>query len=100
MAKQVTAYQGYEIYADYDANAPDTKGLLLCDTEELAIAVCEKLNETPRKWGNMAFVEGYEWSKSFQHRPVIRLNDDFPKTIEEVMANVEVGDDEDEDSED
>jgi hypothetical protein len=100
MAKQVTAYQGYEIYADYDANAPDTKALLRCDTEELAQEVCDKLNETPRKWGNMAFVEGYEWSKSFSYRVSYSEQDDFPKTVEEVMADVEVGDGEDEDSDD
>ena len=89
MAKQVTAYQGYAVFADYDGNAPDTADQLLCDTEELAKQVCDHLNTDPQKWGNLAFVEGYEWSKRFAQRVAYSEQNNFPKTFEEVMSRVE-----------
>jgi len=101
-----TAYEqaqvAYGIYADYDGNAPDTASLLFCSTEELAKAVCTILNETPRRWGNLAFVDGSEWSKSFSYSKVfVPLDQKVPRSVAEVMADVEdEGNDEDEDGDD
>ncbi len=72
--KQVTAWQGYGIYADYDANAPDSEDRLFVATEELAQQVCAKLNENPRAHGDLAYCEGWEWCKSFQYHEVILLD--------------------------
>lgn len=95
---QELAQVAYGIYADYDANAPDTASLLFCSTEELAKAVCAILNETPQRWGNLAYVDGFEWSKSFSYNRVfVPLDQNVPRSVAEVMADVEdEGDDEDE----
>ena len=86
-AKQVTAFVGYAIYADYDANAPDTQDLILCDTEELAIRVCDHLNEEPRKWGNLAFVDGWEHTKSFALHKTFRDTDVFETSFDDIIRN-------------
>jgi hypothetical protein len=97
---QVTLYRGYAVYADYDANAPDTEDLLFCATVELAQAVCEVLNEDPRRWGNLAFVDGYEWSKSFGYRAAYAENPAvFGRSVAQVMANVEDDGEEEEEEE-
>lgn len=92
--KKVAAFAGYQIYADYDGNAPDTAGMLFCSTEELAREVCEILNENPRKWGNLAYVEGCEHAKRFRHTECF-LTDQaaFKRTVKAVFENVEGEDD-------
>lgn len=67
IAEPVLAIPCWGIFADYDAEAPDTKTLFLVATEELAKEVCAFLNEDPRKWNNLAFVDGWEWKKSFSY---------------------------------
>jgi hypothetical protein len=61
----VTAIPCWGIYADYNANAPDTQTFFNVATEELAEEVCAFLNEDARRW-NMAFVDGCESCKSWQ----------------------------------
>lgn len=65
VAEPVLAIPCWGIFADYDANAPDTRILFLVSTEELAKEVCAFLNENPRKWGNLACVDGWEHCKRF-----------------------------------
>lgn len=69
VADPVQAYPCFGVYADYDANAPDTKTFFLVATKELAEEVCEVLNDEPRKWSTLAYVEGWEHTKSFHFRP-------------------------------
>lgn len=83
--ERVTAYRAWGIYADYDANAPDTRDLILVSTEALARDVCDALNEDPRRWGNLAFVDGWEFCKSFQHR--LALVED-PSCVRRSVAEV------------
>ena len=47
--EKITAYRAFGIFADYDANAPDTDTIVTVTSEELAKEVCEKLNEDPRR---------------------------------------------------
>lgn len=90
----VPAVPCYGIYADYDANAPDTEDLLTVSTEELAKAVCEVLNEDPRKWGNMAFVDGFEWAKSFSyHKTFVEPGHEVSTSVEKAMSWVEEDED-------
>jgi len=92
--KQVTAWQGYGIYADY----PDSEDRLFVATEELAQQVCAKLNENPRAHGDLAYCEGWEWCKSFQYHEVILLDKSaFATSLDELELE---GDSEDEDEED
>lgn len=65
IAEPVLAVPCWGIFADYDGNAPDTKVLFLVATEELAKEVCALLNENPRAYGNLAFVDGWEFCKRF-----------------------------------
>lgn len=67
VAEAVLAIPCWGIYADYDANAPDTATCFLVATEELAKEVCALLNESPRSYGNLAFVDGWEHCKSFSY---------------------------------
>jgi hypothetical protein len=75
LAAQVLAFPCWAIYGDYDANAPDTKDLIWCTTEELARKVCDKLNEDPRSY-NLCYVEGFEGCKTFQYHKVFLLKSD------------------------
>ena len=93
--KPVTAYQGWAIYADYDAEAPDTADKIWVSTEELAKEVCEKLNENPRKYTQLAFVDGWEWKKSFQYREVVLKEDTFSRTLSEAFNYVDEDEEED-----
>lgn len=67
LQEPVAAIPCWGIYADYDANAPDTQSFYRVATEELAKEVCDFLNEDPRRW-NMAFVDGFESCKSWAYR--------------------------------
>jgi hypothetical protein len=58
--KKVTAFQGYGIFASYDAEAPDTADQIFVATEELAQQVCAELNCDPRAHNGLAYVEGCE----------------------------------------
>lgn len=102
MAKQVTAFLGYAIYATYDGEAPDTADLILLDSEEEANKVKDVLNENPRKWGNLAYVEGFECCKTFCVRQTLRQNEqDFLPSADAALKTVEDEYDcEEEDSED
>lgn len=68
VAEPVLAIPCWGIFADYDANAPNTEVLFLVATEELAKEVCAVLNESPRSWSALAFVDGWEHCKSFAYR--------------------------------
>ena len=85
--RPVTAYEGYAIYADYDANAPNSEDVVFVSTEELAKEVCGKLNEDPRSYGNLAFVDGWEFCKSFRyHTIVLKDESDFARTLSAAMT--------------
>jgi hypothetical protein len=73
--EKITAYRAFGIFADYDANAPDTGTLVTVTSEELAKQVCEKLNEDPRSYV-IAFVNGCEHWKRFGWRPRLIANPD------------------------
>lgn len=84
--KQVTAFQGYAIFAKFDALAPDTKDLILVANKELAKKICDELNKDPRAHGKLAYVEGYEYAKKFSYREAIRLNaTDFVPTYDGIV---------------
>lgn len=68
IADPVPGIPCFGVYADYDANAPDTATHILVATEELAKEVCAFLNKDARAW-NQAFVDGCESCKSWQYRP-------------------------------
>ena len=87
--EKVTAYRAFGIFADYDANAPDTATLVTVTSEELAKQVCEKLNEDPRSYV-IAFVDGCEHWKRFSHRPELITNpdsacDSFASAVAEML---------------
>lgn len=82
-----TAWVAFAIYADYDANAPDTKNLFVVSSETLAKLVCEFLNEDPPRWGNLAFVDGFEWAKLFAYRETI-VSDSDRSRIRRSVAEV------------
>lgn len=88
MTQQVTAFQGFAVFASFDGSAPDSEDLIKCETEVVAQQVCDFLNKEPRKWGTLAFIDGYEHSKSFQFRPTLSLVDDFHVSSEEVCLHV------------
>ncbi len=50
LAAPVPAIPCWGVYADYDANAPNTCDMILVSTEELCDEVLALLNEHPRKW--------------------------------------------------
>lgn len=94
---QEMAQVAYGVYADYDGEAPDTATLLFCSTEALAEQVCGLLNKDARKWGGLAFVDGYEWKKRFAHsRVLVPLSQRVPRSLAEVMADVDDPDDDEE----
>lgn len=66
----VQAVEAYEVYADYDANAPDTAGVFTVDDGEIAKGLCDFLNQDPRKY-IFVHVEGFEWAKQFKYRQVL-----------------------------
>ena len=68
--KIIKAVEAYEIYADYDAEAPDSDGLFTVDDKSVADGLCEHLNKNPRGW-RMAYVQGYEWCKRFRVSEVL-----------------------------
>lgn len=71
MPEPVQGYRAWAIYADYDANAPDTEDLILVSTEDLAKLVCDELNEDTGRWNNLAFIDGWEHCKMFRYREVL-----------------------------
>jgi len=58
----------WAVYADYDAEAPDTKDLIFCATEQIAAGVCEDLSRDPRAHNDLAYVAGCEGCKVFKLR--------------------------------
>ena len=72
--KEVTAYEAWAIFADYDAEAPTTEDLLVVGTEDLAKEIVELFNKNPRAV-NMAFVDGFEHCKSFDQHKVLVASD-------------------------
>jgi hypothetical protein len=101
--EKVTAYKGYAIYANYDAEAPNTEDLILISSKELAQEVLKLLNANPRKYSNLAFINGFEYAKTFQSYEVLREDEsDFLHSMEAVIEFHEldqVDDDDDDDSE-
>lgn len=86
--EKVAAYRAFGIFADYDANAPDTDTIVTVTNEELAKQVCEKLNEDPRRY-TIVFVDGWEHAKRFRHRPVlIAKTDSACDSFEQAMAEM------------
>jgi len=86
--EKIAAYRAFGIFADYDANAPDTYTISLVTSEELAKQVCEKLNEDPRRH-MIVFVDGWEHAKRFCHRPELIANPDSAcDSFEQAMADV------------
>ena len=91
----VRAYRVWAIYADYDAMAPNTEDLILVSTKELAEAVCAILNEDPRAWGSLAFVDGFEHCKSFRaYETLAEGSDEVRRSVAEVFG--EIGEEEEE----
>ncbi len=60
----------YEIYKDYDGNAPDTATLFTVSSEELAVQVVKHLNDLKKakKDGALAHNEGNEWGAKWKYR--------------------------------
>jgi hypothetical protein len=88
---QIMAYVGYAIYADYDAQAPNTNDLILVGSEELAAEVLHLLNENPQKYYDIAFVDGLERYKSFKSHRVLREDpSDFIRSFEDVLKTHEL----------
>jgi hypothetical protein len=89
--ERVQAFAGFAIFASFDGYAPDTEDLILIAEEKVADKVAEFLNEEPGRWGCLAAVDGYEWKKSFEVRPCLRLvseefQTDFDKIVDQVKA--------------
>jgi len=98
--EKVAAYRGYAVYADYDANAPNSEDLIFCSTEELAQEVCKILNVDPRSHGDLAYTEGWEFCKSFQCRVVILTEEwIFDRTVLDALAEVRSCHEDNDDSE-
>lgn len=95
IAVPVLATPCWAVFVDYDGNAPDTADQIFCATEALADEVCAKLNETPRKWANLAFVDGCEDCKSFRKRLVALISKDQIRTSIEEVFKKDVEEDED-----
>ena len=86
--EKITAYRAFGIFADYDANAPDTDTIVTVTSEELAKEVCEKLNEDPRRH-TVVFVDGWEHAKRFCWRPRLIANPDSAcDSLEQAMTDV------------
>lgn len=53
----------YEVYKDYDANAPDTPAVLITEDKEVAEAAAAFLNDLKEREmdGSLAYDEGHEW---------------------------------------
>lgn len=68
VAPPALAIPCFEIYADYDANAPDTAGVILVSAQALAERLCEELNEDPQACVKCV-VDGWEHAKSWAWRP-------------------------------
>lgn len=100
MPEPVQGYRAWAIYADYDANAPDTEDLILVSTEALAEAVCLELNEDTRRWNNLAFVDGFEWAKSFSYHEVLVADPYAPRRSLAEVFEKDVEEDEDYEPED
>jgi hypothetical protein len=89
MTDTVAAKWVRAIYADYDANAPDTCDLLLVTDEKLAKEVCDKLNTMEGKGHFLAHNEGHEWCKTWTyHAKLVAANtgDEIYSSMEEVEA--------------
>lgn len=100
IADPVLAIPCWAIYADYDANAPDSATLLVVATEELAKEVCRFLNEDPRRWQSLAFCDGWEWCKRFRCSQTYRLSPEGIAThFETLVASLEATEAEDDEAE-
>jgi hypothetical protein len=99
--KEVTAYEAYAIFADYDAEAPTTEDLLVVGTEDLAKEIVSLFNKNPRAV-NMAFVEGFEHCKSFdQHKVFVETDKGVLWSVKEALEEAEITEEElNEDSDD
>lgn len=85
VADPVLAIPCWGIFADYDGNAPDTAVFFHVATEELAREVCAVLNEDPRSWVALGFVEGCEYAKSYECRGAYVA----PNMVGEVFTSLE-----------
>jgi hypothetical protein len=98
--RQVTAYEAFGIFGDYDGNAPDTESVCLVATEDLAKEVCAKLNEDPREYA-IVCVDGWEHSKRFRYRTELtETTEDVRTTLEEAMREITDNEDWSEEDED
>lgn len=87
--KKVEAYECYGIYADYNGDAPDTSSVCLVATKEVADALCNKLNENPRRY-TICIVEGFEYAKSWCYREELTTNPSSVfKSVEEALNSEE-----------
>lgn len=73
--RQVTAYEAWAIFADYE-EAPSTGDLLIVATEELAKELTELFNKNPREQLHLAHAEGHDYSKVFLYRMVLVASQD------------------------
>lgn len=106
VAAPVLAIPCHGIYADYDANAPDTRSIIFVATQELAAEVCDKLNEDPRRYC-ACVVDGWEHAKSWASRPEFlpagsegRIHVTPESALSEIEEDGVNDEDEDEDDED
>ena len=87
--RQITAYEAFGIFGDYDSNAPDTHTVCLVASEDLARQVCAKLNENPRDYC-VVFVDGWEHSKRFAFRRELTDNPgEVLATLEAALAAID-----------
>ena len=83
----VQAYKVWGVFASYDAYAPDTHDIFLIATEKLADAVCKYLNAHKEKTNVLAWVDGYESRKTFEHHPA--LTESLAKVITSLEQVIE-----------
>lgn len=85
LGEQVTCHRCYGVYADYDANAPDSEVFVLVATKELGDEVCKILNE--KDYG-LAFCDGWEWCKSYQTTDEVAEAKKIATTLTEALAQI------------
>lgn len=70
----------FDVYADYDGNAPDSHSVLSLASLELADIVREIIRES---YDYLCVVDGFEWAKSWKIRETIAYTDQIATSLEQ-----------------
>ena len=81
------AFEAFEVYKDYDGNAPDTDGLVVCADRQLATEVARWCHDNERLF-SLPFVDGWEHCASYRVRPTIARVGGIATTIEQAQAQL------------